>query len=182
MESSKSKKKTTAKKGKSKTASKTEGIQKKTTAKKTVTKKTTTARTSPQKPPVTKTATMPAEPTPKETPTPKKVESTDEKIKKVGDRLSEVADRGVDVLREVFGKVKDFSVDAAELTRLKVDIHRLKADRDRMYIVMGEKLWELKDSKKLGELKTLFEGDFHKLETLNAEIKEKEKLSSKISL
>ncbi|UCF65038.1 MAG: hypothetical protein JSW33_04195 [bacterium] len=118
----------------------------------------------------------------KESTTTQKTETTDEKIKKVGDRLSEVADRGVDVLKEVFGKVKDFSVDAAELTRLKVDIHRLKGDRDRMYTVMGEKLWELRDSDKLRELKTLFEGDFKKLETLHSEIKEKEKLASKISL
>ena len=86
------------------------------------------------------------------------------------------------MLKEVFGKVKDFSVDATELTRLKVEIHRLKGDRDRMFTVMGEKLWEFKDSDKIAELKVLFGEDFKKVEQLNKDIEAKEKLASKISL
>jgi uncharacterized protein Yka (UPF0111/DUF47 family) len=109
-------------------------------------------------------------------------ESTEEKIRRVGDKLSEAADRGVEVIRDVFGKVKDFSVDATELTKLKVEIHRLRSERDRLHTVIGEKLWDLRNSNKIQEIKSLFAEDFKKLEELNETIKKKEKDASKISL
>lgn len=109
-------------------------------------------------------------------------ESTEEKIRRVGDKISEAADRGVEVIRDVFGKVKDFSVDAAELTKLKVEIHRLKSDRDRLHTVIGEKLWDLRNSDKIRDIQSLFANDFKKLEELNETIKKKEKDASKISL
>ena len=74
------------------------------------------------------------------------------------------------------------AIDAADLTRLKVDIHRLKGDRDRIFTVMGEKLWEMRDSEKMKDLLSSFEADFNKLQALIDEIKEKEKAASKISL
>ena len=86
------------------------------------------------------------------------------------------------MIREVFGKVKDFSVDATELTRLKVEIYRLKGDRERMLTVIGEKLWELRDSDKLTAIRSLFTEDFKKLDEINGEISKKEKAASKISL
>jgi uncharacterized protein Yka (UPF0111/DUF47 family) len=109
-------------------------------------------------------------------------ESTDEKLRRVGDKLSDAADKGVEVIKDVFGKVKDFSVDAAELTKLKVEIHRLKSERDRLYTVMGEKLWELKDSEKIKEVQAIFQDDFDKLKELESDISQKEKQAAKISL
>jgi len=47
---------------------------------------------------------------------------------------------------------------------------------------MGEKLWELKDSEKLQDLRAIFEDDFNKLTSLEDEIEKKEKTASKISL
>jgi hypothetical protein len=158
---------------------------KKTTAKKTAApKKVTKKKTAPKKPPLA-AKNEPQDPkmsgTASETPKEKEL-SQEEKLRKVGDRLSDAADKGVEVLKEVFGKVKDFSVDATELTRLKVEIHRLKGDRDRMFTVMGEKLWELRGSDKVAELKTLFGEDFKKVEELSKDIEAKEKTASKISL
>jgi hypothetical protein len=125
----------------------------------------------------------PEKPQPKEIPQPEKESlSSEERVKHVGDRLSEAADRGVDIIRDVFGKVKDFSIDATELTRLKVEIYRLKGDKERMLTVIGEKLWELKDSDKLTGIRSLFTDDFKKLEEINGEISKKEKAASKISL
>ncbi|MBN2366880.1 MAG: hypothetical protein JXL67_11990, partial [Calditrichaeota bacterium] len=109
-------------------------------------------------------------------------ETTEERLKKAGDRLSGAADRGVEVLKEVFGKVKGFSVDATELTRLKVEIYRLKGDKDRMLTIVGEKLWEMRNSEKMKSIRSIFEDDFEKLEKLNSEIEKKEKTASKISL
>jgi hypothetical protein len=108
--------------------------------------------------------------------------TAEEKLKKVGDRLSVAADKGVDLLKEVFGKVKDFSVDAAELTRLKVEIYHLKNERERLLTVMGEKLWQIRDSYKLKAIEPLFTEDFKKLKEFDTAIQTKEKNSSKISL
>ena len=108
--------------------------------------------------------------------------STEERLKKVGDRLSDAADKGVDILKDVFGKVKDFSVDAAELTRLKVEIYRLKNERERLLIVIGEKLWEIKDQEKFKDIKPLFLEDFKRLEELDTAIQNKEKSASKLSI
>jgi hypothetical protein len=162
----------------------TKSTKSKTTRKTTTPKKATKKVTAPKKPPLA-AKDEPQDPNMSGTSTaaPKKKEATqEEKLKKVGDRLSEAADKGVDILKEVFGKVKDFSVDATELTRLKVEIHRLKGDRDRLFTVMGEKLWELQNSDKIGELKALFGEDFKKIEELNKDIETKEKFASKISL
>ncbi len=109
-------------------------------------------------------------------------ESTEERFRKVGEKLTVAADKGVEVIKDVFGKVKDFSVDAAELTKLKVEVHRLKSERDRLYTVMGEKLWELRKSEKVKEIQSIFEKDFNHLEELNKNITKKEKDASKISL
>jgi len=181
------KSKTTKKTG-TKSAPKSKTTQKKATVKKTTAKKTTSTpsakqkKTALKKPVVPKTVKKEQPQTKEEIASQEKTESAEEKIKKVGDKLSEAADKGVDVLKEVFGKVRDFSFDAAELTRLKVDIHRLKSERDRMLTVMGEKLWEMRDSEKLKDLKALFEDDFIKIKTLENEIGKKEKSASKISL
>jgi hypothetical protein len=183
MESSKKGKTSPTKKTtEAKQVAKKKSTPKKTTTKKATAKKTSTVRTTAKKPAAPKSVKKEQPKIKEEIVNQEKSDSTEEKIKKVGDRLSEAADKGVDVLKEVFEKVKDFSVDAAELTRLKVDIHRLKGDRERILTVMGEKLWELRDSEKLGELRTLFEEDFKKLKSLNDEIEMKENTASKISL
>jgi hypothetical protein len=112
----------------------------------------------------------------------KSSESTEEKIKKVGDKISEVADKGMDVLKDVFEKVKDFSTDAAELTKLKVEISNYKNDRKKMYQAMGEKLWDLKKSNKFSGIETAFDEEFEKITALEKKIAQKEKEASKISL
>ena len=163
-------------------STKTKQTKKATQAKKATPAKKSPAKkqTTPKKPPLA-AKDEPKDPRVQEK-APEKEISSEEKLRKVGDRLSEAADKGVETLREVFGKVRDFSVDAAELTRLKVEIHRLKSDRDRMLTVMGEKLWELRESDKMKGLKTIFEDDFKKLEDLIKDIEKKEKTASKISL
>ncbi len=168
-------KKTTPKKGTkgggSKTAPRKGTKSTASQAKKPAPKQAPPKEKAPEKPPVEESQQAKHEKT-----------SGEEKIKNVGDRLSEAADRGVEAIREVFGKVKDFSVDTAELTKLKVEVYRLKGDKERMLTVIGEKLWELRDSDKLTGIISIFADDFKKLEEINTEISKKEKAASKISL
>jgi len=112
----------------------------------------------------------------------KEFDTTEEKLRKMGDKLSEAADKGVMALKEVFERVKDFSSDAAELTKLKIEIRNMKTDRDKLYASIGKKLWDMKKSAKLEKIQSIFSEDFNKLEDFEDKIAKKEKQAEKISL
>jgi uncharacterized protein Yka (UPF0111/DUF47 family) len=115
-------------------------------------------------------------------PTGKDFETTEEKLRRMGDKLSEAADKGVMALKEVFERVKDFSSDAAELTKLKIEIRNLKSDREKLYASMGKKLWDMKKEDQFRNVQSAFSEDFAKLEKFADKIAEKEKQAGKISL
>ncbi|MEJ2048356.1 MAG: hypothetical protein P8Y60_00650 [Calditrichota bacterium] len=115
-------------------------------------------------------------------PTGKDFETTEEKLRRMGDKLSEAADKGVMALKEVFERVKDFSSDAAELTKLKIEIRNLKSDREKLYASMGKKLWDMKKEDQFRNVQSAFSEDFAKLEKFADKIAEKEKQAEKISL
>jgi hypothetical protein len=156
----------------------------KTTAKKTSKPKAAPKRTS--EPKATKkpepAEVKDQEPTQKEEPKEKEFETTEEKLRKMGDKLSEAADKGVMALKEVFDRVKDFSSDAAELTKLKIEIRNLKIDREKLYASMGKRLWEMKKEDKFRNVQSAFNEDFTKLEDFEDKIAKKEKQAEKISL
>ena len=156
----------------------------KTTAKKTSKPKAAPKRTS--EPKATKkpepAEVKDQEPTQKEEPEEKEFETTEEKLRKMGDKLSEAADKGVMALKEVFDRVKDFSSDAAELTKLKIEIRNLKTDREKLYASMGKRLWEMKKEDKFRNVQSAFNEDFTKLEDFEDKIAKKEKQAEKISL
>ena len=156
----------------------------KTTAKKTSKPKAAPKRTS--EPKATKkpepAEVKDQEPTQKEEPKEKEFETTEEKLRKMGDKLSEAADKGVMALKEVFDRVKDFSSDAAELTKLKIEIRNLKTDREKLYASMGMRLWEMKKEDKFRNVQSAFNEDFTKLEDFEDKIAKKEKQAEKISL
>ena len=112
----------------------------------------------------------------------KESETTEEKLRRMGDKLSEAADKGVMALKEVFERVKDFSSDAAELTKLKIEIRNLRSDREKLYASMGKKLWDMKKEDKFRNVQSAFTEDFAKLEKFADKIAEKEKQAGKISL
>jgi uncharacterized protein Yka (UPF0111/DUF47 family) len=112
----------------------------------------------------------------------KDFETTEEKLRRMGDKLSEAADKGVMALKEVFERVKDFSSDAAELTKLKIEIRNLKSDREKLYASMGKKLWDMKKEDKFRNVQSAFSEDFTKLEEFADKIADKEKQAGKISL
>jgi uncharacterized protein Yka (UPF0111/DUF47 family) len=112
----------------------------------------------------------------------KESETTEEKLRRMGDKLSEAADKGVMALKEVFERVKDFSSDAAELTKLKIEIRNLKSDRDKLYATMGKKLWEMKKEDRFRNVQSAFSEDFAKLEKFADKIAKREKQAGKISL
>ena len=107
---------------------------------------------------------------------------TEQTGKRVSDTISEIADKIENVAKEVFEKVKDFTSDATELTKLKVDIHKLKNEHDKQLRTIGEKLWDLKKQDNLKRIGNTFSDEFLKLEELEQQIKDKEAAAGKINL
>ena len=109
-------------------------------------------------------------------------ESTKEELKKLGDKIHEATDRGVSVVKEIADEVQRFAKDKTELTRLKIDLHNLRAEREKLYTLMGEQLVNLYKAKKLSNLKTRLKADFARYDELQSFIDEKEKLAAKLSV
>ncbi len=113
---------------------------------------------------------------------PRLSEERREQLRKWGDRFSEATDKGILVAKEMAGKVRHFAVEATELTKLKIEIHKLKNVWDRLFVETGEKLWDLYRTQDLSDVEDKFSDDFKTLQTLEADIAEKERELKKISL
>ncbi len=114
--------------------------------------------------------------------TPHISDSTREQLKKMGDKLSETTDKGVHMTKDVTERIRHFTSEASKLTKLKIEIYKMKSRRDNLISAMGEKLFKLHKTKKMKNVQTAFKTDFKKLDELKTNISKKEKEVSKISL
>jgi hypothetical protein len=109
-------------------------------------------------------------------------DTTREQLRKLGDKLSEATDRGTHVARDIAERVRHFAAEATELTKLKIEIHKIKTARDKLIFSLGEKTISLHKAKKLHDIESVFSDDFTKLEELKTKLAEREKAVKKISL
>ncbi len=109
-------------------------------------------------------------------------DATREQLSKLGDKLGEATDKGVHVARDVAEKVRHFAIEATELTKLKIEIHKFKSSRDKLICEMGSKVWALYESKTLSDIQEVLIGDFQEMERLRAAIANKEVEIGKIKL
>jgi hypothetical protein len=108
-------------------------------------------------------------------------ETTKEQLKKLGDIVHEATDKGVHVVKDIAEEVQRFARDKTELTKIKIKLHHLKAEREKLFTLMGEQLRNLYKSKKLTDIKKRFKADFEKLEELEKTIDEHEKQAGELS-
>ena len=108
-------------------------------------------------------------------------ETTKEQLKKLGDIVHEATDKGVHVVKDIAEEVQRFARDKTELTKIKIELHHLKAEREKLFTLMGEQLRNLYKSKKLTDIKKRFKADFEKLEELEKTIDEHEKQAGELS-
>jgi hypothetical protein len=113
---------------------------------------------------------------------PQMSDATREQLRKLGDKLSEATDKGVIVAKDIAERVRHFASEATELTKLKIEIQKLKNARDQRIAAIGEKLVGLRKAKKLTNIESAFREDFKKLEEIKLSLAEKEKAVRKISL
>jgi hypothetical protein len=109
-------------------------------------------------------------------------QSTKEELIKLGDKIHEATDKGIHVAHDIAEDVHKFAKNASELTKLKIDLHNLKEEKQKLYALMGEQLRNLYKTDKLSRIKSRMKSDFIRLDELESLITEKEKLASKISL
>ena len=109
-------------------------------------------------------------------------ESTKEDLRKLGDKIHEATDKGVHLAKEIADEVQKFARDATNLTKVRMDLHHLKKEKEKLYSLMGQHLSNLYKEKKLTKIATRFSDDFKKLNELESAIEEKEKEAAGISL
>ncbi|MCK5512303.1 MAG: hypothetical protein KAI96_05815 [Thermodesulfovibrionia bacterium] len=108
-------------------------------------------------------------------------DTTRVQLKKLGDKLHEASDKGVHVAKEIAEKIRLFANETTEITKIKIELHSLKKQRENLLLLMGEQLRNLYKSHQLTHIQTKFTYDFKKLDELEATIAEKEKGIKKTS-
>ncbi len=106
----------------------------------------------------------------------------EQKTKSTSDSLNEAVEKGSVFIKDMYEKVRHFSGEATELTRLKIDIRNLKSEREHLYTDMGKRLWDLKQTGNFRGINSVFEKDFTRLEEIEKEIDNKEKEAKKKDL
>lgn len=110
------------------------------------------------------------------------LETTKKQLGKLGERLHEARNKGMHFAREIAEEVHRFATDATELTKVKIEIHNLKKEREALLQLMGEKLKNLYHSGQFRNVQSKFSYDLNKLEKIEAAIIEKEKDAESLSL
>jgi uncharacterized coiled-coil protein SlyX len=102
-------------------------------------------------------------------------------FQKLGDTLSDAKNKGVHAIKEVAEKIRLFAHDSTELTKLKIELHNLRKEKEKLFMLMGEQLANLYKSHDLSQIENKFTYDFKRLDELETTIAEKEKDSEKFS-
>lgn len=110
------------------------------------------------------------------------LDTTKKQLGKLGERLHEARNKGIHFAREIAEEVHRFATDATELTKVKIEIHNLKKERETLLQLMGEKLKNLYHSGQLKNVQSKFSYDLNKLEEIESAIIEKEKDAESLSL
>lgn len=102
-------------------------------------------------------------------------EDFQEKVNKLSTKVGEAIKKGSQ-------RVAKFTGSATRLSKLKVDIHNLHNQIEKVHLENGKKLWQMHHDKKLGEFENNFSEEFKQIENLEKQIKTKEKEVEAISL
>lgn len=72
----------------------------------------------------------------------------------LGDKVSEFAAIGLEALKTGAQKATQVASDTSRLAKLKVDIHNLETERQKLHVEAGRKLWQLHSTGRLNEAET----------------------------
>lgn len=109
------------------------------------------------------------------------MDSTRKQLVKLGDLLHDAKDKGAHIFRDIAEEVHRFATEATDLTKLKLEIHNMKKEREGLLILMGEKLKNLYHSNELKNVGPKFRYDLERLDKLESDIEEKEQRAAGLS-
>lgn len=109
-------------------------------------------------------------------------ENTKKELRRLGDKIHEAAEKSVHLAKDIAEDVQKFARDATNLTKVKIELHNLRSEREKLHSLMGQHLSNLYRENKLTRIATRFRDDFKKLNELESAIAEKEKEAAGISL
>jgi hypothetical protein len=110
------------------------------------------------------------------------LDTTRQQLGKLGEKLHEAADRGIHLVKDLAEEVHRFATDATEMTKIKIEIHNLKKERDSILMVMGQRLKNMYHARKLTNVRSKFKSDMSRLDEIESDIAGKEKEAKKLSL
>lgn len=110
------------------------------------------------------------------------LDTTRKQLGNLGEKMHEAADKGIHFVKDLAEEVHRFATDATEITKIKIEIHNLKKERDSILMVMGQRLKNMYHARKLANIRSKFKSDMSRLDEIEADIAGKEKEAKKLSL
>jgi hypothetical protein len=90
------------------------------------------------------------------------------------DKAKLLSAQGVDAIKVMAGKVGHLAGSAGDLTKSKIAVHNLQAELDKVYQDTGEKVRQLDEQNKLGEVKSHFLEELKKIDDLKKQVRKSE--------
>lgn len=112
----------------------------------------------------------------------KPIEDTQKEKSDFWENISEVTGKGTELFKMGVEKVGHFTSSSAKFAKLKVEIHNLKNEQEKLNLEAGQKLWQMFKDNKLSNVEAAFSNTFKEMDILRKQIATKEKQVAKISL
>jgi hypothetical protein len=101
--------------------------------------------------------------------------TTQDSEQNIGDKLTGMAQKVFDALKYGAEKVSDYASETSHLTKLKIEISNIKAERKKVFAQMGDRLWQLHKTNKVDKVEESFKADFDRIKSLENQISAKER-------
>jgi uncharacterized coiled-coil protein SlyX len=103
------------------------------------------------------------------------MEKTRQQLHKLTEKLHEAAEKSIHAIKEVAADIQLYAKDTTELTKIRIDLNHMIKERQKLLMLMGEKLRNMHRANKLTRIPAKFADDFRKLDDLEDEIEEMKK-------
>ena len=98
------------------------------------------------------------------------MEKTRQQLHKLTEKLHEAAEKSIHAIKEVAADIQLYAKDTTELTKIRIEINHLIKERQKLLMLMGEKLRNMHRADKLTRIPAKFADDFKKLDEVEDKI------------
>ena len=98
------------------------------------------------------------------------------------DKIRNLSEKGLDALKKSSEKIAHFTSSGTKLAKIKLDIHNLENECNKLNCAVGKRLWQKQKENKLEDIAALFANDFKTMNSLRNKISALQEQADKISL